>query len=124
MKRRKPTTLGIIGTTIGVLGVIGLTWGSIDSFKPDRVGIALLVVGAIIVCYKRLETKNLAADEIFNVGRERGEADGYKLGYHDGLEDGHKTQPARPVIVPLHHRCEDCQNSAAPVSVGGVADRG
>ena len=122
MRRRRPTSLGIIGTSLGVLGVIGLTWGSIDSFKPDRVGIALLVVGAIIICYKRLETKNLAADEIYNVGRERAEADGYELGYQDGLEDGHKTQPARPVIVPLH-QCAGCGKSTALTAAGSVADR-
>lgn len=123
VRRRKPTKLGIIGTTLAALGGIGLVWGSAGEFRPDRIGIALLLLGAIIVCYKRLETKNLAADEIYNVGRERGEADGYEQGLRDGLEEGRRSHP-RPTVVPLHVRCEACGGAGAKRPVGSVADRG
>ena len=100
VKRIKPTLLGIVGTFISILGVGGMFWGSLQHFDPQRVGIALLIVGVTVICFKRLETKNLAADEIFNLGRERGEADGYDEGYRDGLEEGQKNSQ-RPVVVPL-----------------------
>jgi hypothetical protein len=109
----------VIGTTISGLGVIGLTWGSFISFKPDRVGIALVVVGAIIVCYQGLRSKNLAADEIYKTGYDRGREDGYDEGYEDrGLE-----HPSVPVVVPLHQRCTECGNVAGVTAVGSVADR-
>lgn len=120
VRRRKPTTLGIIGTGLGGLGVGGLAWSSIDRLRPDLIGIMLVVVGAIVICYKRLETKNLGADEIYKVGYDRGREDGYDEGYQDrGLE-----QPVRPVVVPLHQLCERCGNVPQPQSVGSVADRG
>lgn len=119
VRRRKPTTLGIIGAALGATGVSGLAWSSFNSFRPDLIGIMLVVVGAVVICYKRLETKNLAADEIYNVGRERGEADGYEQGYRDrGLE-----QPFTPVVVPLPQRCEHCGHSVGLTAVGSVADR-
>lgn len=119
VRRRRPTLLGVIGSALGGLGVIGLTWGSLISFKPDRVGIALAAVGAIIICYQGLRTKNLAADEIYKTGYDRGREDGYDEGYEDrGLE-----HPASPVVVPLYSRCTDCGNSAAVTAVGSVADR-
>lgn len=97
VKRRRPTLLGIIGTVLGALGVVGIAWGSLERFQPDRVGITLVVLGAILICYKRLETKNLAADEIYKLAYDRGKEDGYDEGYEDrGLE-----QPARPVVVPF-----------------------
>jgi hypothetical protein len=130
VRRRKPTLLGIIGSAVAVAGVIGLAWGSFKEFHPDRVGIALLVLGAILICYKRLdlsckrlEQKNLAADEIFNVGREQGETAGYDEGYREGVEEGRRHQP-RLTVVPLRQRCSDCGNSLGLKSVGSVADRG
>jgi|SRR5690349_9709095 len=119
VRRRRPTLLGVIGTAIGGLGVIGLMWGSLVSFKPDRVGVALLVVGAIIVCYQGLRSKNLAADEIYKIGYDRGREDGYDEGYEDrGLE-----HPAAPVVVPLRQRCAECGATAGVAAVGSVADR-
>lgn len=118
VKRRKPTLLGIIGTTLFGLGVGGLAWGSVDHVQPDRIGIAAVVLGAVVICYKRLETKNLAADEIYKVAHNRGLEEGYDEGYRDrGLE-----QPIRPVLVPLH-RCSNCGSSPALTPVGSVADR-
>jgi hypothetical protein len=124
VKRRKPTKLGIIGAGLAVLGVAGLIWGSIQDFHPERVGIFLAVIGLGIVGYQRLETRletrNLAQDEIYNVGRERGEAEGYQQGYDDrGME-----HPVRPVLVPLHLRCVDCGGTRGLQPVGSVADRG
>lgn len=121
VKRREATWLGIIGTALGALGVVGLAWGSADRFQPDRLGIVLVVVGAILICYKRLETKNLAADEIYKVAYDRGREDGYDEGYEDrGME-----QPVRPVVVPMAtQRCGNCGSSPALQSVGSVADRG
>jgi len=101
--------------------VIGLTWGSILEFKPERIGIALLILGAMLVCYQKLDRKNLASNEIFNEGRERGEADGYDHGYRDGLVDGRRE---RPHVIELHPKCEDCGQPAAKRPVGSVADRG
>lgn len=123
VKRCKPTWLGIVGTFISTLGLIGLTWGSLDHFDPQRLGIALLIVGVTLICYKRLETKNLAADEIYNVGRERGETDGYDEGFRDGVEEGEKTHQ-RPVVVPLSPRCVDCGHRSELLPIGTVADRG
>lgn len=120
VRRRKPTKLGIIGTAIAGVGVIGIAWGNLEDFTPDRIGIALLLLGVTLICYKRLETKNLAADEIFNVGREQGEAEGYEAGYDDGLKDGERN---RPVIVPFPiQKCPDCGHTSALQSVG--SDRG
>lgn len=122
VRRRKPTKLGIIGTVLGSLGAGGIIWGSAKAFDPMRIGIALLIVGTIIICFKKLEAKNLAADEIYNVGRERGEADGYEMGLRDGRVDGERT---RPVIVPFPaQKCPDCGHSAGSLPVGSVADRG
>lgn len=124
VKRSKPTKLGIIGTVLGILGVMSLAWASIEHYRPDLMGVMLIVIGAILVCYKRLESKNLAADEIFNVGRERGEADGYTMGFRDGFEEGEKARP-RPVVVPFPtQKCSDCGASAGKQFVGSVADRG
>lgn len=121
MRRRRPTKLGIIGVTLAVMGVAGLAWGNIEEFHPERIGIAALVVGVILLCYKQLAIKNLAENAIFNVGRERGEADGYDSGYEDGLKDGERR---RPVVVPLPiHTCR-CGNSKSLESVGRVVDRG
>jgi hypothetical protein len=122
VKRSKPTLLGIVGTFITTLGAGGLAWGSLVNFDPQRLGIALLIVGVTLICYKKLETKNLAADEIYNVGRERGESDGYDEGYRDGLEEGQKTREMK--VVPLSPRCTDCPNCARYLAVGSVADRG
>ena len=120
VRRRKPTKLGIIGTALGCLGVGGIMWGSWEDFKPDRVGIAFLMVGITLICFKRLETKNLAADEIYNVGRERGEADGYDQGYLDGVRWGERN---RPVVVPFPSHCT-CGNPECSQPAGVVADRG
>lgn len=107
VKRSKPTLLGIVGTFITTLGVGGLAWGSIEHFDPQRLGIALLIVGVTLICFKKLETKSLAADEIYKVGYDRGKEDGYDEGYEDrGME-----HPVKPVLVPLQ-------------SAGTVADRG
>ena len=122
VKRRKPTWLGVVGTFTAGLGVIGLTWGSLKNFDPQRLGIACLIVGITLICFKKLETKNLAADEIYNVGRERGESDGYDEGYREGLEEGQKARTL--TVVPLSPRCTDCPNCAAYLPVGSVADRG
>jgi len=101
VRRRKPTTLGIIGTTLAALGVMSLAWASIEHFRPDLVGIMLVVVGAVVICYKRLETKNLAADEIYKLAYDRGKEDGYDEGYADrGLET-----PERPVVVAFPGQC-------------------
>jgi hypothetical protein len=122
VRRRKPTTLGIIGTALACIGVVGLTWGSLDEFRPERIGIAALLIGVTLICYQRLATKNLAADEIYNVGRERGEADGYEAGYEEGRADG---QRSRPFVVPLPvQTCPCCGESMSLQSVGSVADRG
>lgn len=97
-------------------------WGSIQHFDPQRVGIALLNFGVALICFKRLETKNLAADEIFNLGRERGEADGYDEGFRDGVEEGEKSRQ-RPVVVPMSPRCADCGHCSAqavPVALDRV----
>lgn len=119
VRRRKPTKLGIIGTFIACLGLGGLAWGSLEHFDPQRLGIACLIVGITLICFKKLETKNLAADEIYNVGRERGEADGYDQGFQDGMVVGERN---RPVVVPFppHCTCGD-PNCAQPAGV--VADR-
>lgn len=101
LKRHKPTLLGIIGATAGSLGVVGLAWGSMGRFRPDLIGITLIVVSAIVVCYGRLKQKNLAADEIYKVAYDRGREDGYDEGYEDrGME-----RPERPVIVDFP--CDD-----------------
>lgn len=123
VRRRKPTKLGIIGTVLGCLGVAGITWGSVKEFDPMRIGITLLIVGTILICFKKLETKNLAADEIYNVGRERGETEGYDEGFRDGVTEGGRARP-RPVVVPLSPRCPDCGHSVGLQPVGSVADRG
>lgn len=122
VRRRRPTKLGIIGTVLGCLGVGCIIWGNTRQFDPMRIGIALLIVGTILICFKKLETKNLAADEIYNVGRERGEADGYEMGLKDGRVDGERQ---RPVIVPFPvQQCPDCGHSVGLTPVGSVADRG
>ena len=123
VKRSKPTWLGIVGTFITMLGIGGMVWGTVENFDPQRLGIAMLIVGVTLICYKRLETKNLAADEIYNVGLERGQDDGYDQGYRDGLEEGQKTR-ARMQVVPLSPRCSDCGHCSAPQPVVSVADRG
>jgi hypothetical protein len=121
VRRRRPTTLGIIGTGLGCLGVMGITWGSIQKFDPMRIGIAFLVIGVMLICFKKLETKNLAADEIFNVGRERGEAEGYEMGHRDGVAEGERKRPR--VVVPFP-KCPGCGHSVGLHAVGSVADRG
>ena len=120
VKRSKPTRLGIVGTFITTLGMGGLTWGSIEHFDPQRLGIACLIVGITLICFKKLETKNLAADEIYNVGRERGEGDGYDQGYQDGLADGERN---RPVVVQFPPHCT-CGNPNCAQPAGVVANRG
>ena len=87
VKRRKATWTGIIGTSLSIAGVIGVAWGSIERFNPVAVGIMLVLVGVFLICYKKLETKNLAADEIYRVGYDRGKEDGYDEGYEDSSED-------------------------------------
>lgn len=119
VRRRKPTKLGIIGTVLGCLGMVGITWGSMQKFEPTRIGIAFLIIGITLICYKKLETKNLAADEIYNVGRERGEADTWDEAYQAGFADGERS---RPVVVPFPPQCT-CGNSACAQPAGVVADR-
>lgn len=120
VKRCRPTWLGVVGTFTAGLGVIGLTWGSLKNFDPQRLGIACLIVGITLICFKKLETKNLAADEIYNVGYERGEADSYDRAYQEGFADGERS---RPVVVPFPPYCT-CGNPACAQPVGSVADRG
>lgn len=121
---RKPTKLGFIGTALGSLGVVGLGWESVDHFQPGRVGVMLVIVGAILICYKRLETKNLAADEIYNLGRERGEGDMYDEGYKDGYREGvTKGERRRPHVVARLPHCSNCGTATALHSVASVADR-
>ena len=120
VRRRKPTKLGIIGTAVGCLGAVGITWGSLEEFRPDRVGIAFLMVGITLICFKKLERKNLAADHIFNLGRERGEGDGYDQGYRDGFADGERN---RPVVVAFPPHCT-CGNPKCSQPAVAVADRG
>lgn len=120
MKLRKPTKLGIAGTFMGSLGVVSVTWGSIKHFDPVRVGIVLLIVGVTLMCFQSLKTKNLAADEIYNIGRERGHEDGYEEGYREGMAYGERRRPS--VVVPMPTRCDDCGHVMK--LVGSVADRG
>jgi hypothetical protein len=117
---------------MGSLGVVCIVWGSIEEFDPVRVGIALFIAGVILICFKRLEEqhrkleeKNLAADEIYNVGRERGEADTYDAAYKEGYEAGMTIgERRRPLMVaPLPH-CPSCGTATALHAVASVADRG
>lgn len=114
VRRRRPSKLGITGAVLAALGVIGLAWGSVDDFKPDRVGIVLAVIGLGIIGYRRLETKNLAGDEIWRLAYDTGREDGYDEGYKDrGTE-----MPLRPVVVPLNPTCDICGGPVARVRVG------
>lgn len=115
VKRRKPTKLGIIGTVLATLGVIGLAWGSVQDFRPERIGVFLAVLGFGVIGYRRLETKNLAADEIYKIAYDRGREDGYDEGYDDRGQE----QPARPVVVPLGVACINCgETKGARVAAG------
>lgn len=102
LKRHKPTLLGIVGAALATLGVVGLTWGSVRiRFRPDLIGITLIIVATIMICYGRLQQRNLGADEIYKVAHERGKEEGYDEGYEDrGME-----QPIRPVVVALPDQC-------------------
>jgi hypothetical protein len=121
---RKPTKLGFIGTLLGSLGVVCIVWGSVEAFDPVRVGIGLFLAGVILVCFKELRTQNLAADEIFNIGRERGEADVYDEAYREGYEEGMTMgERRRPYAAPLPH-CPNCGTATALHAVASVADRG
>jgi len=122
---RKPTKLGFTGTAMGSLGVVCVVWGSVQAFDPVRVGVGLFLAGVILMCFKDLRTQNLAADEIFNIGRERGEADvydeAYKEGYEEGMAMGERRRPH--VVAPLP-QCPSCGTTTALRSVASVADRG
>jgi hypothetical protein len=97
-----------------------------------RIGIALFIAGVILVCFKELKaylkelrTMNLAADEIFNIGRERGEADTYDEAYKEGYEEGMaKGERRRPHVVAPLPQCPNCGTATALHSVASVADRG
>lgn len=128
---KKPTKLGFAGSFMGSLGVVCIVWGSVESFDPLRIGIAMFVAGVILVCFKELKaylkelrTMNLAADEIYNIGRERGEAEtydeAYKEGYQEGMTHGERRRPH--VVAPLP-KCPSCGTSTALHSVASVADR-
>lgn len=121
---KKPTKLGIAGTIMGSLGVGCIIWGSVKLFDPLKIGSVLFIAGVILICFKRLEEqhgrleeKNLAADEIFNLGRERGESDAYEDGYKDGMAFGERRRPQAP-------HCPSCGTSTALHSVVSVANRG
>jgi hypothetical protein len=113
VRRRRPTKLGIIGTALAALGGGGLTWGTVDEFQPERFGILFLIIGIGIIGFQKLERRNLASNEIYNTGRERGEADGYDQGYRDGLIDGERN---RPVVVPFPGRCQHCGHDRQPAA--------
>lgn len=125
---------------MGSLGVVCIAWGSIEAFDPIRVGIGLFIAGVILICFKELQvhlkelrTLNLAADEIYNVGRERGQEDTYaeakeegfregrEVGYREGMTKGERRRPVS--VAPLPH-CPGCGTATALHSVASVADRG
>ncbi|HEY9367016.1 hypothetical protein [Streptomyces sp.] len=114
MRLNKPSKLGLIGGVLAGVGAVALAWGNVNDFDPERVGIVLLIMGTILMTFKRLEQKNLAADEIYNVAYERGMEEGYDQGY----EDRGQEQPARPVVVPFPvQRCPACGSEAGLVAV-------
>jgi hypothetical protein len=86
----------------------------IKDFHPERAGFGLLLAGMILVTFKKLEQKNLAADEIYKTAYDRGNEDGYDQGYADRQSE----QPTRPVVVPMPvARCLNCQSESPPVAV-------
>jgi hypothetical protein len=107
------------------LGVVCIVWGSAKEFDPVRVGIVLFLGGLTLVCFKELRTQNLAANEIYNVGRERGQDEtydeAYKEGYREGMTMGERRRPH--VVAKLPH-CPNCGTATALHAVAGVADRG
>ena len=125
VRKRKPTLLGTAGAALGGLGVGALVWGNIRNFEPTRIGVALLIIGVMLICTKCLKAKNLAENEIFNLGRERGEADCYDEYYRQGLEDGRRER-LTVVSMPQQCSCGDpqCLQPAGRKPVGSVADRG
>lgn len=124
---KKPTKLGFAGYVMGSLGVVCIIWGSVREFDPLKVGSVLFIAGVILICFKRLEEqhgrleeKNLAADEIYKLGKNIGVEEGYEDGYHEGMIHGERRRPA---VVPLPV-CPDCGADTHLRSVAGVANRG
>jgi hypothetical protein len=124
---KKPTKLGFTGPLLGSLGVVCIVWGSVREFDPVRVGVALFLAGVISIFFKkledqhrRLEEKNLAADEIWKIGQNAGFEDGYADGYQDGVANGERRRPH--VVAPLP-QCPHCGTATALHSVASVADR-
>lgn len=125
---RKPTKLGVAGTALGSLGVVCIVWGSVQAFDPVRVGIVLLLVGVISIYFNKtttllqeLRTQNLAADEIYKIGRDQGIEDAWEDGYREGVADEKRHKPQ--IVVPLP-QCPSCGTSTALRSVASVANRG
>ena len=120
LKKWKPSLMEVAGYVIGCAGVAGLIWGSLEDFDPTRIGIVLLVLGAVLLSTKCLKTNNLASNEIYNLGRERGEGDTWDEAYQAGFADGERS---RPVVVPFPPQCT-CGNPACAQPVGVAVSNG
>lgn len=99
MERRN--TKGTKQPQTGGLGVVVLAIGIglilADDFTVASIGRVLALGGLVFACYQKLDRRiserNLAADEIYQVGYEAGEARGY--------EEGLAAASVRPVVIDL-----------------------
>jgi hypothetical protein len=129
----RPSKLGIAGTLAGSLGVVCIVWGSVEVFDPVRVGVVLFLAGVISICFdklrsslRELRTRNLAADEIYKIGYERGQEESYEEGRADGYREGMINGERRhsQVVVPFtRQKCTDCGHMIDIRPMASVAGR-
>jgi hypothetical protein len=93
LKRRSGTEYA--GAASVVLGIAFIAWQAIIvTFNPAAVGIAALVIGVLLICYKKLAIKNMASDEVFQTGYDRGWDD----------RDEESRRDAHPRVVDISSR--------------------
>jgi hypothetical protein len=109
---RKKTGAEIAGALAVVLGFAGIAWQTVFvQFNPAAIGVAALVIGVLLVCYSKLSAKNMASDEIFQTGVDRG----YEMRDEELRRDGH------PHVVDITTRlCSSCQENRVTPAVQAV----
>lgn len=101
------------GAAAVATGAACILWQNLRTFNPAGIGITLLVVGALLVCYKKLAMKNMAADQTFKLG--------YDIGKEDGAEEQRRETDLRPQVVPISSRlCTDCKTKRSEPTVNAV----
>lgn len=103
---RRKTGTEIAGAVAVALGIACIAWQAIIvTFNPAAIGIASLVIGVLLICYKKLAIKNMASDEVFQTGYDRGWED----------RDEESRRDAFPHVVDITSRlCSSCQTNRVP----------